>query len=107
MGVKRITLSYELNQEQIRRLISDYYNRYKKHPNLELIVKGYEEVMVSKFSLNKYYQQDNLSLRDIHGNKYKIKDKNGYMYIYNKQERNIFNKDYYDMGINALRINYD
>ena len=107
LGVKRITLSYELNDMQIKNLINNYHNRYGKHPNLELIVSAYEEVMISKFSLNKYYKKDGLFLRDMFGNKFRIKEKNGYMYMYNYKKRNIYDNKYYDMGINSLRINLD
>ena len=107
LGVKRITLSYELNDIQIKTLIDNYHKRYGKHPNLELIVNGYEEVMISKYSINKRYKKDNLYLKDMFGNKFKIKDRNGYMYIYNYKKRNIYNTKYYDMGINSLRINLD
>ena len=65
LGVKRITLSYELNDEQIKNLIDNYQKRYGKHPNLELVVSGYEEVMVSKYSLNKEYNKDFLYLKDM------------------------------------------
>lgn len=107
LGVKRITLSYELTDNQIKELIDNYHKRYDKHPNLELIVSGYEEVMISKFSLNRYYQRDNLYLRDMFGNKFRVKDKNGYMYIYNYKKRNIYKQNYYEMGINSLRFNLD
>jgi len=107
LGARKITLSYELNDTQIKELINEYHNRYGKHPNLELIVNAYEEVMVSKFSLNKYYNQDNLYLRDMFKNKYKIKNKNNLMYIYNYKKRDIYNTKYYDMGINSLRFNLD
>ena len=107
LGVKRITLSYELTDNQIKELISNYYNRYGKHPSLELIVSGYEEVMISKFSLNKYYQKDGIYLRDMYGNKFKVKDKNGYMYIYNYKKRNNYNEKYYEIGVNSLRFNLD
>ena len=107
LGVKRITLSYELSDIQIKGLINNYHNRYGKHPNLELIVSGYEEVMVSKFSLDKYYKKEGLYLRDMFGNKFRVKDKNGCMYIYNYRKRDIFDNKYYDMGINSLRFNLD
>ena len=107
LGVKRVTLSYELNDMQIIDIINKYHERYHKHPNTELIVGGYEEVMISKFSLNKYYNQDGLYLRDMFNNNYKVKDKNGYMYIYNFKKRDNYNIKYYDMGVNALRINMD
>ena len=101
LGVKKVTLSYELNDEQIERLINDYHERYKKHPNLELIIEGYEEVMVSKYKLI-----DNSYLRDRFNNLYKIKIKNNLMHIYNYKKRNLKGK-YYEMGINWLRINKD
>ena len=99
MGVDKVTLSYELNDKKIKDLINAYHNRYHKHPNLELIVEGYEEVMVSKYKL-----LDNSYLRDRFGNNYKIKIKNNLMYIYNYKKRKL-TSDYYNMGINYLRIN--
>lgn len=107
LGARKITLSYELNDSQIKDIINGYCKRYGKHPNLELIVNGYEEVMISKFSLNKYYNNDKLYLRDMFGNKYRVITKNDLMYIYNYKKRDCFNYRYYDMGINSLRINND
>ena len=107
LGARKITLSYELNDNQIKDIINNYHNRYGKHPNLELIVSGYEEVMISKFSLNKYYNNDNLYLRDMFSNRYRIVNRDNLMYIYNYKKRDSFNTKYYDMGINSLRINMD
>ena len=107
LGANRITLSYELNDTQIKDIIDNYHKRYDKHPNLELIFSCYEEVMISKFSLNKYYDKEKLYLRDMFGNKYKVITKKDLMYIYNYKKRNIYNDRYYDMGINSLRINLD
>lgn len=101
LGVNKITLSYELNDNQIKQIIDNYHQRYKKHPNLELIIQGYEEVMVSKYKL-----PDNSYLLDRFNNKYRIKIKNNYMHIYNYKKRNMTN-NYYKMGINWLRINKD
>ena len=105
LGAKRITLSYELNDNQIKELIDNYHKRYNKHQNLELIVYGYPEVMISKFNLNTYYNKDNISLRDRFSNTYKIINKDNLMYIYDYKLRNIYDKKYYDMGINSLRYN--
>ncbi len=106
LGVKKITLSYELNEEQIKNLIDNYHNTFNKHPNLELIVYGYQEVMVSKFSLNKYYKTNKkIFLRDRFNNKYFILERNNYMYIYNYKLLNIYDEKYYNMGINSLRFN--
>ena len=107
LGARKITLSYELNDNQIKDIIDNYHSRYGKHPNLELIVSSHEEVMISKFSLNKYYNNDKIYLRDMFGNKYKVKLKNDLMYIYNYKKRDNYNIKYYDMGVNSLRINLD
>lgn len=105
LGAERVTLSYELTKKQIEILINAYEERYKAHPNLELIVEGYEEVMISKFSLNKYFNNDKLYLKDRFNNLYKIKEKDNLMIIYNYKKRKDFNLSYYDIGINSLRIN--
>lgn len=105
LGAKRITLSYELTKKQIENLITSYEKRYHKHPNLELIVEGNEEVMISKFSLNKYFNNDDIYLKDRFNNLYKIKNKDGLMVIYNYRKRNNYDESYYDLGINSLRVN--
>ena len=49
--------------------------------------------------------KDNISLRDRFSNTYKIINKDNLMYIYDYKLRNIYDKKYYDMGINSLRYN--
>jgi putative protease len=107
LGAKKVTLSYELNDNQIKDIIDNYHDRYKKHPNVELIVDAYEEVMISKFSLNKYFDNHKIYLRDMFKNKYRVITKNNLMYIYNYKKRDNYNTKYYDMGVNSLRINLD
>ncbi len=51
LGVEKITMSLELENYQIKEIVDSYEKRYKSHPNLEVIVYGNEEVMVSKFNL--------------------------------------------------------
>lgn len=101
LGVDKITLSYELNDNQIKNLVDSYHKRYHKHPNLELIVEGYEEVMISKYKLI-----DNAYLKDRFNNLYKIKNKNNLMHIYNYKKRDL-KGNYYKMGINWIRVNKD
>lgn len=107
LGAYRITLSYELTFNQIKDIIDAYHDRYNKHPNLELIVSANEEVMVCKFSLKKYYNEENIFLRDRFGNKYKLRFKDDLMYIYNFKRREDFDEKYYNIGVNALRYNFD
>ena len=107
LGVKRITLSYEMNDYQIEKLLANYEKLYGKHPNLELIVDALPEVMVSKYNLlTKYNLKGDTYLVDKYKNKFKIVSKNDLMYIYHFERIKKDNYDkYYDMGINSLRIN--
>ena len=105
IGVNKITLSYELDLYRIKNIIDSYHERYHAHPNLEVIVSAFEEMMVSKFNILDYYGISNGSLKDRFGNLYPIKIKNGNMYIYNYKRRNMDTQSLYDIGINVLRIN--
>ena len=107
LGARKVTLSYELDMVQVRDIIDGYHKRYRKHPNVEVIVSGYEEVMISKFSLNKYYNNDKIYLRDMFRNRYRVINKNDLMYIYNYRKRDIYSTRYYDIGVNSLRFNLD
>ena len=49
LGAKRVTLSHEINKQQIKKLISEYYNNNQGYPNLELIVYGRQEMMHTKY----------------------------------------------------------
>jgi len=106
LGVKKVTLSYELTKTQIKNIVDNYIKRYNKYPNLELIVFGKEEAMISKFDLNKLYNVDNSYLQDRFNNLYPIVVKNGLMRIYNYKIRFLEDyKDYFEMGINNIRFN--
>ena len=106
IGVKKITLSYELNYKQIKTLIERYKERYNKHPNLEVIVESNEEAMICKYNMLKKYNKDNAYLIDRFNNKYKIKIKNNFMYIYNYKKRRL-KENYFEIGINNIRINLE
>ena len=106
LGVNKITLSHELNKAQIENLINSYIKRYNKRPNLELIIFGRVEAMISKFNLNKLYTVDNSYLQDRFNNLYPIVVKNDLMRIYDYKKLFISDyKDYFDLGINNLRFN--
>ncbi len=106
IGVNKVTLSYELNKNQIINLVNSYINRYNKRPNLELIIYGRVEAMISKFNLNKLYNVTDSYLQDRFNNLYPIVVKNDLMRIYDYKRLFINDyKDYFDIGINNLRIN--
>ena len=107
-NVKQICLSYELTDTQIKNLIDAYHNRYQKHPNLELVIYGNLEAMVSKYNINKKYNVTNSILEDRFKNKYPIVIRNDLMHIYDYKKRNLKDHNkYFDMGINNLRYNKD
>ena len=108
LGVEQICLSYELTDTQIKNLIDAYHQRYYKHPNLELVVYGNLEAMISKYNINQKYNVDESILLDRFNNKYKVIIKNNLMHIYDYKKRNYqdLNK-YFAMGINNLRYNLD
>ena len=108
LGVEQICLSYELTDTQIKNLIDAYHQRYHKHPNLELVVYGNLEAMISKYNINQKYNVDESILLDRFNNKYKVIIKNNLMHIYDYKKRNYqdLNK-YFAMGINNLRYNLD
>ena len=49
LGVKRVTISPELNEENIKNLIKNYKETYNKNPNFEMIVYGRASLMHSKY----------------------------------------------------------
>ena len=102
LGAKRITLSLELTPKQIESIYNNYVDRYKKKPNLEVIVSGYREVMTLKTNLNKIYNNEKLYLVDRFNNKYRIRERDNITYIYeHKKFDDKYN--YYKLGINVLR----
>ena len=106
MGVNKITLSHELTETQTKKIIDSYHKRYGKHPNLEVIIYGYEEAMICKFDLNKLYDSKNAYLVDRFKNKFKTESINNVMKIYNFKQKNLDKDIYFDMGINNVRLNY-
>ena len=106
IGVKRVTLSVELLDNDIKELIDNYKIRYNKLPNLELIKETNLEVMVIKNNLGKYGNV--YYLKDRFNNKYRVIKKNDLYYIYDyKRYIRKENDDYYfNIGINYLRDEY-
>lgn len=106
LGATKVTLSYELTDEQIISLIHAYEKRYETHPRLEWIVYGREEAMVCKYNLLDRYQiRGDCYLKDRFGHLYPIRIKNNFMYLYNEKIRNLGNIDFYHkIGIDWIRV---
>ena len=62
-------------------------------------------MMVSKFSLNSLYNNDDLFLKDRYKKLYPVKEKGHLMYIYNSQPLNMNKINFYKLGINSIRYN--
>lgn len=105
LGVKKVTLSYELDYLKTKLLIENYKKRYNKNPNLEVIVYGNIESMITKYDiLDRYNLTGQYFLRDNHKYLYPIRKKDNRIVIYHYDKLNI--KDaykYYDIGVNYLR----
>lgn len=108
IGVNRVTLSQELNDEEIKELIDAYIKRYQKNPNLELIVYGREEMMISKYNILKNLDNHNhYFLMDKYKNRMPILVNNDIMTIFNYNVRDKKDKfKYFNMGINYVRYEY-
>ena len=105
LGVKRVTLSVELDFDRTKLLIDNYIKRYNKRPNLEVIVYGNLESMITKYDILGSYGLKGLNyLKDDHKYLYPIKYKNDRTIIYHYDKLNIPNiNKYYDIGVNVLR----
>lgn len=82
IGVRKITLSYELNHHQIQKIMQGYEKRYGTKPNVEWIVYGYIEAMVLKYKLLQNHQVKEGYLQDKFGNRYPLQPKKDYNILY-------------------------
>lgn len=101
-GAKEVTLSHELTDKQIEDIVLNYQERYKRYPNLSLIVYGREVVMTSKVNLEEIYGKNGY-LKDRFSNIYPIRVMDGFMDIYNYQIRDKRECNYFDMGVHYVR----
>ncbi len=105
LGVEKVTLSYELNENQTKNMVETFYNRYGVYPNLEIIIYGHEEAMISKYNILKKYHLKKAILENNQKMRFLVKQKNDNMVIYNNKLRDINN--YKHWGVTNFRINLD
>lgn len=79
LNVKRIGLSVELNENDLNHLLKGYKEKYKRNPNLEILVYGKLELMIMKYCplnalINDGKKPCNLCKSS---NEYSLKDRNG------------------------------
>lgn len=70
LGAKRVTLSYELNKQDIDDIVADYKEKVGLNPSLEMIVYGKADMMFTKYCPLKKMNQ----CGKCRENKYVIKD---------------------------------
>ena len=105
LGVKKVTLSLELDYYKTKLLIENYRKRYNKNPNLEVIVYGNIESMITKYDiLDRYNLEGKYFLKDDHKYLYPIRKMDNKIVIYHYDKLNIKElSKYYDIGVNYLR----
>lgn len=110
-GIKKVTLSFENNINQIKDIVDSYKVRYNSNPNLEVIVYGKPEIMISKYNILDTYNKDydNYYLVDKFNKKFKVKIENKYMKILNYENINNIDKinDLKNIGITNFKIILD
>lgn len=104
IGVKRVTLSYEMNYDDIELLINNYRKRYNQNPNLEFIISSYPEIMVTKYDILKKYNVNSGYLKDINGKEFKLIKRDNLIHIKNYEKKEFDSERLFCMGVNTLRI---
>lgn len=107
IGIKRVTLSLEANDYQIKNIIQAYKTRYGKEPNVEVLVSYTPEAMILKYDLlaaNGVPKKEAV-LRDYQGRNYQVvKDTNTTtIYHYERLTKESPNH-YFEMGISKIRF---
>jgi putative protease len=76
-GAKRVTLSLELSRERISSFVRNYKKIFNEVPNLEMVIYGRAELMLSKYCpiAKTYKNQQNCLLCEK--NQYALKDRTG------------------------------
>ncbi|MDX9692271.1 MAG: DUF3656 domain-containing protein, partial [Acholeplasmataceae bacterium] len=116
-GAKRVTLSLELSRERTLKFVKNYQDKFNQHPNIEYVVYGRPELMISKYCpIQKTFKtKDDCLLCEK--NQYELKDRVGMKYplihdgqcnirIMHQKPLNLFFylKELEESGINAFRI---
>ncbi|MBP5684045.1 MAG: hypothetical protein J6X02_02170, partial [Bacilli bacterium] len=106
LGVKRVALSIEMNDFQIKKLIENYKSLFNKQPNVEVVVDTLPEAMVIKYDIfnGKYDSKNDYYLKDKFGNKFNVIRRDNLTIIFNYERIVKENPEkYYEIGVNALR----
>lgn len=112
LGAKRVTLSYEMNKNQIEDLMNAYYEENDGTPALEMIVYGRAPMMFTKYCPLKKMNQCGVcktkryELRDEHGSFPIITHDDCTVTILNGKTLNLLDELQSLKGIEAFRLNF-
>ncbi len=118
-GAKRVTLSPEANRETAESIFKNYVAYYNEIPNIEKVVYGREELMISKYCPIAKTYDTNLGCNLCYENQYSLRDRKGAEYplindgvcnIKIMHSKPLVLIDYLHLfiqnGINTLRLNF-
>jgi putative protease len=104
LGAKRVTLSYELNDYQVKKIVEAYKKRYQASPSLERIVSSTPEVMVLKYDMLKPYHVKSAILKDYQNHSYKVEKNNFVTTIYHFDKLELENAlNNFNLGVEKIR----
>ncbi len=116
LGAKRIGLSLEMSETQIKNLIAAYQTRFQRKPNLEMMVYGRYELMMLKycpisahFGCGSCPARNDTVLTDRRGFEFPVfKDDECYVKILNGKKLHLIEyvDELYDMGVNNLLLDF-
>ena len=111
-GAKRVTLSYELNKQQIKDLIDAYYAKNEGYPSLEMVVYGRAPLMFTKYCpLKKMGQcgvcrEKTYEIKDEYGSFPVIPHEDHTVTILNGKILNLLDEMPSIEGVEAFRLNF-
>ncbi|MBR5516810.1 MAG: U32 family peptidase [Firmicutes bacterium] len=111
-GAKRVTLSYELNKQQIKDLIDAYYTKNEGYPALEMVVYGRAPLMFTKYCpLKKMGQcgvcrEKTYEIKDEYGSFPVIPHEDHTVTILNGKILNLLDEMPSIEGVEAFRLNF-
>lgn len=103
LGAKQITLSYDLNDQQIAEVTQAYTTRYHAFPNVEKISYGYLEAMITKQNLLKNRTTGTITNQENHSFPVEKQDDSTIIYHYEKR-KDLTTKKEYDHAVFQIRF---
>lgn len=112
LGAKRVTLSYEINQDQLRDLLASYQEQNGGAPALEMIVYGHAPLLVTKYCPLKKMDQcgrcqtHRYQIEEEHGTFPIMVSQNCNATVLNGKVLNLLDEMSGIQGVEAFRLNF-